>query len=35
MNKSGKESFEDIIIIVKIGLILLIGYLLLKAIQGA
>jgi len=36
MNKRGKESLEDgIIAIVKIGLILFVGYLILKAIQGA
>ncbi len=36
MNKRGKESFEDVIIaVIKIGLILFVGYLILKAIQGA
>ncbi len=36
MNKQGKESLEDAIIaIIKIGLILFVGYLLLKVLQGA
>ncbi len=35
MNKKGKKSLEDIILaIIKIGLILLVGYLILKALQG-
>lgn len=35
MNKQGKESLEDIIIaIVKIGLLIFVGYLVLKAFQG-
>ena len=36
MNNCGKESLEDVILtIIKIGLILLVGYLMLKAFQGA
>ena len=35
MNKIGKESPEDIIMtIIKVGLILFVGYLILKALQG-
>lgn len=35
MNKNGKESLEDIILaIIKIGLILLVGYIILKVLQG-
>lgn len=35
MNKGGKESIEDmLLIIIKIGLALFAGYLILKALQG-
>ena len=35
MNNKGKESLEDILlVIIKIGLILFVGYLILKALQG-
>ena len=36
MSKQGKESLEDALIaIIKIGLILFVGYLILKLLQGA